>query len=139
MLSNRTGCALRSDTLLGGCPRIEGLLDNCSMRCSTFGAPNRCIHAVVRKSHFGPLFRSFSLNMSNYTQSVRCSQSIRFAHGLDPAHGADSSPQMTKKWTQNCFPSTIAPVRRIAALFYYCTSLYISLRPLFSDSLLEFF
>jgi hypothetical protein len=24
------------------------VLDNCSMHCSTFGAPNRCIHAVVR-------------------------------------------------------------------------------------------
>ena len=24
------------------------VLDNCSMHCSTLGAPNRCIHAVVR-------------------------------------------------------------------------------------------
>ena len=39
------------------------------------------IHVVVRKSHFGPFLRSFSLNMSNYPS------------------------QMTEKWTQNGFPS----------------------------------
>ena len=34
------------DTVLGGCPRIESLL---------------------RKNHFGPFSRSFSLNMSHYS------------------------------------------------------------------------
>ena len=52
--------------ILGGCPRIESLL---------------------RKSHFGPFLRSFSLNMGNYTQSTRY------------AHGAGSSPQMIEKMT----------------------------------------
>ena len=37
---------LRGYKYLGACPRIENLL---------------------RKSHFGPFFRSFSLNMSNYS------------------------------------------------------------------------
>ena len=53
---------------LGGCPRIESLL---------------------RKSHFGPFLRSFSLNMSNYAQSVP----------QTTCHGAGPSPQMIEKMT----------------------------------------
>ncbi len=45
--------------------------------------PGACstIESLLRKSHFGPFLRSFSLNMNSY------------------------SPQMTKKRTQNSFPS----------------------------------
>jgi hypothetical protein len=56
-----------SDDYLGACPRIESLL---------------------RKSHFGPFLRSFSLNMSNYTQSAP----------QTTCRGVGSSPQMTAKW-----------------------------------------
>jgi hypothetical protein len=65
---------------MGACPRIESLL---------------------RKSHFGPFLRSFSLNMNNYTQN------IRGAHGAGSAqsapqttcHGAGPLPQMIEKMT----------------------------------------
>ena len=53
---------------LGACPRIESLL---------------------RKSHFGPFLRSFSLNMNNYAQSAP----------QTTCHGAGSSPQMIEKMT----------------------------------------
>jgi hypothetical protein len=36
------------------------VLDNCSMHCSTFGAPNRCIHAVVRAVDRGASFDRFA-------------------------------------------------------------------------------
>ena len=63
--------------LLGACPRIESLL---------------------RKSHFGPFLRSFSLNMSNYTQSTRY------------AHGAGSSPQMIEKMTSKWLSLATTPI-----------------------------
>ena len=50
------------------------LLGNCSMRYST-----SCIHAVVRKSHFGQIFRSISLNMNNYSI-------LRFVNGTSLYH-----------------------------------------------------
>ena len=51
--------------LSGGCPRVESLLGNCSGHFSTSH-----IRVVVRKIHFGPFFRSFSLNMSNYSPQM---------------------------------------------------------------------
>ena len=47
--SMRFGQTVQRLCTLGACPRIEGLL---------------------RKSHFGPFLRSFSLNMSNYSSQM---------------------------------------------------------------------
>ena len=66
---------------LGACPRIESLLGNCSRHGSTSHIP-----VVVRKSHFGPFFCSFSLNMSNY------------------------SPQMTKEMDSKWLPLATASI-----------------------------
>ena len=109
------------------------------LHCSTSGTPDRYIHVVVRKSHFGPFLRSFSfmyrmygmlvlqeqkpVNMSNYTQSTR------YAHGAGSTqsvpqttcHGAGPSPQMiekmTAKWLSLATTSILGQAPRLLRLF----------------------
>jgi hypothetical protein len=70
--------------LLGICPKRRTA--DTSDRCIALppgrriGTPHRATsHVVVRKMHFGQIFLSNALNMSNYTHNIRYSQSIRWA------------------------------------------------------------